>query len=98
MSPQIDAAFSSVPRGRLIIVDMFAESKPLYSATESFSDHFFVWSIINDFGGRTTLHGRLPSISSGLEAVATFNSSYNTLAGIGSSHFLTIMTNADLID
>ena len=59
--PQINAVLSSVPRGRLIINDLYAEANPVWPLIHNTS---FIWSELGNFGGRTGLFARLQQVIS----------------------------------
>jgi alpha-N-acetylglucosaminidase len=77
--PQIEAYLKSVPRGRLLCLDLYCETQPAWILTEAFQGNPWLWCIIQDFGDVVSLHGGLPQIAHGLR-MATGSPS---LAGAG---------------
>ncbi|GMR61428.1 hypothetical protein PMAYCL1PPCAC_31623, partial [Pristionchus mayeri] len=48
-----------VPKGRLLILDLQAEKRPLFKEFDSFYGHNFVWCLLQNFGGNTQMRGNL---------------------------------------
>lgn len=44
---------SGVPRGRLILLDLYAEVFPIWLRTASFYGIPFIWCMLHNFGGNT---------------------------------------------
>lgn len=63
---QTAALLRSVPRGRMLLLDLFCEDTPVWDKTQAFHGHDWCWSIIHSFGDQTSLHGNLPRIAGGL--------------------------------
>ena len=61
--PQTKALFDAVPDERMIVLDLFCESAPVWNKTEAFHGKPWVWCIIQNFGGRVGLYGGLPQIA-----------------------------------
>jgi alpha-N-acetylglucosaminidase len=64
---QTAALLESVPHGRMLLLDLFCESNPVWNKTEAFHGHDWCWSIVQSFGDQTSLHGGLPQIVEGLQ-------------------------------
>uniref|UniRef100_A0A674IH72 Alpha-N-acetylglucosaminidase n=2 Tax=Terrapene triunguis TaxID=2587831 RepID=A0A674IH72_9SAUR len=62
---QVRALLRGVPSGRMIVLDLFAESKPVYQRTESFYGQPFIWCMLHNFGGNHGLFGTVESINRG---------------------------------
>ncbi|KAM3823409.1 alpha-N-acetylglucosaminidase [Vipera latastei] len=78
---QVKALLRGVPIGRMLVLDLFAESKPVYLWTESFYGQPFIWCMLHNFGGNHGLFGMVESINQGpFEARRFLNS---TMIGIG---------------
>ncbi|XP_066554631.1 alpha-N-acetylglucosaminidase isoform X2 [Amia ocellicauda] len=78
---QIQALLGGVPLGRMIVLDLFAESTPAFSLTHSFYGQPFIWCMLHNFGGNNGLFGTVESINQGpFEAQRYPNS---TLVGMG---------------
>ncbi|KAK1160290.1 alpha-N-acetylglucosaminidase [Acipenser oxyrinchus oxyrinchus] len=79
--PQIKALLGGVPLGRMIVLDLIAESNPMYSSTQSFYGQPFIWCMLHNFGGNSGLFGTVESINRGpFEALSFPNS---TMVGTG---------------
>ncbi|CAG5912406.1 unnamed protein product [Menidia menidia] len=79
--PQIQALLHGVPLGRMIVLDLFAETEPIFSYTESFYGQPFIWCMLHNFGGNSGFYGTVESINSGPFKALNFPNS--TLVGIG---------------
>ncbi|XP_021233744.1 alpha-N-acetylglucosaminidase [Numida meleagris] len=79
--PQVQAVLRAVPRGRMIVLDLFAESKPVYEWTESFYGQPFIWCMLHNFGGNHGLFGAVEAINSGPFVARRFPNS--TMVGTG---------------
>lgn len=78
---QIRALLRGVPLGRMMVLDLFAETEPLFSSTESFYGQPFIWCMLHNFGGNSGFFGTVESVNSGpFEAFRFPNSS---LVGLG---------------
>lgn len=78
---QIQALLHGVPLGRMIVLDLFAETEPIFSYTESFYGQPFIWCMLQNFGGNSGLFGTVESINSGPFKAMHFPNS--TLVGLG---------------
>lgn len=80
--PQGRALLGAVPDDRLIALDLYCESTPAWSITESFYGKPWVWCIIQNFGGTVSLHGALPRMAADLSKAMT-GPQRGRLEGIG---------------
>ncbi|CAN0917314.1 NAGLU [Linum grandiflorum] len=79
--PQKKALLHSVPFGKMIVLDLFAESKPIWESSSQFYDTPYVWCMLHNFGGNLEMYGMLDSIASGpVDARVSENS---TMVGVG---------------
>ncbi|XP_059854528.1 alpha-N-acetylglucosaminidase [Delphinus delphis] len=78
---QVGAVLGAVPRGRLLVLDLFAESRPVYVRTASFQGQPFIWCMLHNFGGNHGLFGALESVNRGPTAARLFPNS--TMVGTG---------------
>lgn len=78
---QIQALLHGVPIGRMIVLDLFAETEPIYSYTKSFYGQPFIWCMLHNFGGNSGFFGTVESINSGPFEALNFPNS--TLVGLG---------------
>uniref|UniRef100_G1QAQ0 Alpha-N-acetylglucosaminidase n=1 Tax=Myotis lucifugus TaxID=59463 RepID=G1QAQ0_MYOLU len=79
--PQVEAVLRAVPRGRLLVLDLFAESQPVYVRTASFQGQPFIWCMLHNFGGNHGLFGALEAVNRGPAAARLFPNS--TMVGTG---------------
>ncbi|DAA18476.1 alpha-N-acetylglucosaminidase precursor [Bos taurus] len=78
---QVAAVLGAVPRGRLLVLDLFAESQPVYVRTASFQGQPFIWCMLHNFGGNHGLFGALESVNQGPTTARHFPNS--TMVGTG---------------
>ncbi|XP_048470464.1 alpha-N-acetylglucosaminidase isoform X2 [Rhincodon typus] len=78
---QIKALLRGVPLGRMIILDLFADNKPVYSFTESFYGQPFIWCMLHNFGGNIGMYGTVESINKGPFEARSFP--HSTMVGTG---------------
>ncbi|XP_012864259.1 PREDICTED: alpha-N-acetylglucosaminidase [Dipodomys ordii] len=78
---QIRAVLHAVPQGRLLVLDLFAESQPVYLHTASFYGQPFIWCMLHNFGGNHGLFGALEAVNRGPESARRFPNS--TMVGTG---------------
>jgi alpha-N-acetylglucosaminidase len=80
--PQSKALLGAVPDDRMIVLDLFCESAPVWNKTEAFYGKPWAWGIIQSFGAQVSLHGGMPQIAKNLgEAITSPNR--GKLAGLG---------------
>ena len=76
------AFFDAVPDERLLLLDLFCESRPAWKETEGFYGKPWVWCVVQNFGRTIRLEGNIPKINRDLhEAVDSPDS--GKLSGIG---------------
>ncbi|XP_012945530.1 alpha-N-acetylglucosaminidase [Aplysia californica] len=63
--PLVKALVTSVPIGRMIILDLASELNPLFSRFESYYGQPFIWCMIHNFGGTNELYGAVDAINVG---------------------------------
>ena len=80
--PQGRALLGAVPNDRLIALDLFCESGPVWSKTEAFYGKPWIWCIIQNFGGTVSLHGALPRMATDLSQAMT-SPQRGKLSGLG---------------
>ncbi|XP_071952291.1 alpha-N-acetylglucosaminidase-like isoform X2 [Antedon mediterranea] len=61
----IKAFLGGVPKGKLILLDLQAESQPVYNRTSSFFGQPFIWSMLHNFGGNHGMYGMLDAVNQG---------------------------------
>ncbi len=65
----IASFLEAVPRGRLLVLDLWAEQLGHAESTNGFHGHDWAWCMLNNFGGRTGSHGAWDAVA-GLAATA----------------------------
>ncbi|XP_021624819.1 alpha-N-acetylglucosaminidase isoform X2 [Manihot esculenta] len=79
--PQMKALLHSVPFGKMIVLDLFADVKPIWRTSSQFYGTPYVWCMLHNFGGNIEMYGILDAISSGpIDAHISENS---TMVGVG---------------
>ncbi|XP_064127129.1 alpha-N-acetylglucosaminidase isoform X5 [Loxodonta africana] len=78
---QVGAVLGAVPRGHLLVLDLFAETQPVYIRTASFQGQPFIWCMLHNFGGNHGLFGTLETVNQGPAAARLFPNS--TMVGTG---------------
>ncbi|PIA30261.1 hypothetical protein AQUCO_05700157v1 [Aquilegia coerulea] len=79
--PQMKALLHSVPLGKMIVLDLFADVKPIWETSSQFYGTPYVWCLLHNFGGNIEMYGILDVISSGpVDARISQNS---TMVGVG---------------
>ncbi len=81
---QIRALLNAVPDDRMLILDLFAEHYPYWQQTEAYHGKPWVWCMLNSFGGRPGLYGRLATVAAEPPA-ALHSPQRGQMAGIGIS-------------
>ena len=56
---------TGVPLGQMIVLDLYAEVRPVWQRTESFYGQPFIWCMLHNFGGNLGLYGNFKSVTSG---------------------------------
>ncbi|OTF71542.1 alpha-N-acetylglucosaminidase-like protein, partial [Euroglyphus maynei] len=77
---QVEALVTSVPNGRIIILDLFSEIIPVYPKFNGYYDQPFIWCMLHNFGGTHGMYGALNRINNEFYRA---RNSYKNLLGIG---------------
>ncbi|XP_064950061.1 alpha-N-acetylglucosaminidase-like isoform X3 [Musa acuminata AAA Group] len=81
--PQMKALLHSVPIGRMVVLDLFAEVKPIWVKSKQFYGVPYIWCMLHNFAGNIEMYGILDAIALGpIEARTSENS---TMVGVGMS-------------
>ncbi|XP_075094105.1 alpha-N-acetylglucosaminidase isoform X3 [Nicotiana tabacum] len=85
--PQMEVQFCrkallhSVPRGKMIVLDLFADVKPIWKSSSQFYGTPYIWCMLHNFGGNIEMYGVLDAVASGpIDARTSENS---TMVGVG---------------
>lgn len=79
---QIKAYLGAVPNSRMIILDLFASGEPQWPRTEAFYGKPWIWSMLNNWGGKMGMYGRTNAVAKILPSLLK-NPKAGNLAGIG---------------
>lgn len=79
---QIKALLNAVPNDKMIILDLYSESKPMWNKTEGYYGKPWIWCMLHNFGGNISLYGRMRNVAN--DPVAAMNDKTSgRMAGIG---------------
>lgn len=67
--PQIKALLGSVPNDKMLILDLYGEVHPVWKTKSSFYGKNWIWNVLQNFGGRTSISGKLSDMSNNLQDV-----------------------------
>ncbi|XP_065837644.1 alpha-N-acetylglucosaminidase-like [Oscarella lobularis] len=76
---EMKAYLNAIPNDKMIILDLAAETNPIWSKSDSFYGKPFVWCFLHNFGGTRGLYGNLSRIATGPLA----DRAGSTMDGIG---------------
>ncbi|KAL3835156.1 hypothetical protein ACJIZ3_009892 [Penstemon smallii] len=81
--PQMKALLHSVPVGKLVVLDLYAEVKPVWATSQQFYGVPYIWCMLHNFAGNIEMYGVVDSVGSGpIDARLSANS---TMVGVGMS-------------
>ncbi|KAL0357556.1 UNVERIFIED_CONTAM: Alpha-N-acetylglucosaminidase [Sesamum calycinum] len=89
--PQMKALLHSVPVGKLVVLDLYAEVKPVWATSEQFYGVPYIWCMLHNFAGNIEMYGIVDSVGSGpIDARLSPNSTMASLlnqthVGVGMS-------------
>ncbi|XP_065341007.1 alpha-N-acetylglucosaminidase [Cloeon dipterum] len=75
------ALLTSVPQGRLMVLDLQSELSEQYSRLDSYFGQPFIWCMLHNFGGTLGLYGAAQRVNQGVSEARLFPNS--TMVGIG---------------
>jgi len=67
----IKAWLKPIPIGRILLLDLAAELEPIYTRTQGYFGHPFLWCMIENFGGNTRMYGMTDNVIQGLQSART---------------------------
>ncbi|HVU95787.1 MAG TPA: GH92 family glycosyl hydrolase [Puia sp.] len=56
---QIQALLKAVPDDRMILLDLYSESHPVWNRTDAYYGKPWIWNMLHNFGGNNALWGRM---------------------------------------
>ncbi len=80
--PQTKALLGAVPDNKLIMLDLYGERHPVWKKRSAFYGKPWIWNVLHNFGGRTSMSGDLHEMAGNLQDALKSDSSGN-LSGIG---------------
>ncbi|KAG0527829.1 hypothetical protein BDA96_06G266800 [Sorghum bicolor] len=81
--PQMKALLHSVPVGKMIVLDLYAEVKPVWINSDQFYGVPYIWCMLHNFAADFEMYGVLDALASGpIDARLSDNS---TMVGVGMS-------------
>ncbi|MCO5581341.1 hypothetical protein L7F22_035222 [Adiantum nelumboides] len=78
---QMQALLHSVPAGKMVVLDLFAEVKPVWNRSNHFYETPYIWCMLHNFGGNIEMYGTLDTLASG--PIKARNSPNSTMVGVG---------------
>lgn len=81
-APQIEGLLSAVPDDKMIILDLYSEEYPVWKQTEAYYGKQWIWNMLQNFGGRVAMFGRMSNVAQDPAAALADPNSKN-LTGIG---------------
>lgn len=60
---QIEAMVTSVPQGKLLLLDLFSEIHPVYPRANGYYGQPFLWCMLHNFGGTIGMYGAFNQIN-----------------------------------
>ena len=61
----VEAYLDSVPRNRILVLDLISEASPAYTLTNNYEGRPFVWSLLHNFGGGGGMGGQIQAALDG---------------------------------
>ncbi|KAK4887646.1 hypothetical protein RN001_003917 [Aquatica leii] len=75
------ALLTSVPQGRMLVLDLQSEQYPQYRRLKSYFGQPFIWCMLHDFGGTLGMFGSVETINKEVHAARTMEN--GTMVGTG---------------
>lgn len=80
--PQVKAFLGAVPDDKMMILDLYGEEHPVWKKQKAFYGKPWIWNVLHNYGGRTSMSGKLQAISDNFKDAITSPQKGN-LSGIG---------------
>jgi alpha-N-acetylglucosaminidase len=65
--PQAQALLGAVPDQHMLVLDLWGDRSPGWKARRGFYGKPWIWNVLYNFGGKTSLNGDLPRIAANLD-------------------------------
>lgn len=79
---QIQALLNAVPDNKMIILDLWSESHPVWNRTDAYYGKPWIWNMLHNFGGNISLFGRMRHVAHD-PALALHDPEAGKMMGIG---------------
>lgn len=79
---QMKAVLNAVPENRMIILDLWSETHPVWQQTEAYYGKPWMWCMLHNFGGNVSMRGNLKTVATAPSAALNDPKSGN-MVGIG---------------
>jgi len=60
---QIRALLSGVPEDKMIVLDLYSESHPVWQKTNAYYGTPWIWNMLQNFGGNVSMFGRMQNVA-----------------------------------
>lgn len=67
--PQAQAFLGAVPDSHMVVLDLWGDRYPVWRARRAFYGKPWVWNVLYNFGGKTSVNGDLPKIAANLDSL-----------------------------
>ncbi|CAN8004413.1 unnamed protein product, partial [Ixodes hexagonus] len=78
---RIEALLTSVPQGRMVVLDLDSDLHPDFKNTSMYFGQPFIWNMLLNFGGVLSLYGSLDAVNTGPQNAR--NANHSTMIGTG---------------
>lgn len=82
-SERINAFVNAVPKGKMLLLDYYAENTEIWRRTQSYFGQSFLWCYLGNFGGNTMLAGNITKTGKRIDE--TLQYAGDNFTGIGST-------------
>ncbi len=79
---QVQALLNAIPNDKMIILDLWSESHPVWNRTEAYYGKPWIWNMLQNFGGNVSLFGRMRHVAYD-PAIALHDPDAEHMSGIG---------------
>ncbi|HET8649694.1 MAG TPA: alpha-N-acetylglucosaminidase [Gemmatimonadales bacterium] len=80
--PQARALLGAVSDDRMIVLDLYGDSHPVWTERKAFYGKPWIWNVLYNFGGQVSVSGNLPRMARNL-AAALESPDHGRMSGIG---------------
>lgn len=80
--PQARALLGAVPDDKMLVLDLWGDRHPVWHQRQAFYGKPWIWNVLYNFGGKTSLNGDLPKIAANLADVLA-SPDKGKLSGLG---------------